>query len=125
MFSTKPNQALKLVEDYVSKSPSIGLARVPSYHSTAYLSQGGVDSTQFKAKKTVFRQAEKSENGQPVRVTVDGYECSTYQYLGTMQMKVSRGRATRPRHECVLASACDATCVSYLGERRSVRSSPR
>lgn len=50
--------------------------------------QGGVDSTQFKAKKTVFRESQKSEGGQPVQVSMDGYKCSTYQFLGSMQMKV-------------------------------------
>lgn len=60
-----------------------------------------MDSTQFKAKKTVFRQAERSENGQPVRVALDGFKCSTYQYLGHMQMKVS---VLRQRQRCEM---CD------------------
>lgn len=49
-----------------------------------------MDSTQFKAKKTVFRQSEKSEGGQPVQASMDGWKCSTYQYLGSMQMKVRK-----------------------------------
>lgn len=51
--------------------------------------QGGVDSTQFKAKKTVFKESHKSEGGQVVQSTMDGWKCSTYQYLGSMQMKVT------------------------------------
>lgn len=51
--------------------------------------KGGVDSTQFKAKKTVFREAsQKSEGGQQVQAVMAGWKCSTYQYLGSMQMKV-------------------------------------
>lgn len=52
--------------------------------------KGGVDSTQFKAKKTVFRESHKSgsEGGQQVQAVMAGWKCSTYQYLGSMQMKV-------------------------------------
>ncbi|CAN0150887.1 unnamed protein product, partial [Laminaria digitata] len=49
--------------------------------------KGGVDSTQFKAKKTVFKESQKLDGGQPVQASMAGYKCSTYQYLGSMQMK--------------------------------------
>lgn len=51
--------------------------------------KGGVDSTQFKAKKTVFRESQKLDGGQQVQAVMAGWKCSTYQYLGSMQMKVS------------------------------------
>lgn len=56
--------------------------------------QGGVDSTQFKAKKTVFRESQKpskmkSDGGPQSQAFMDGWKCSTYQYLGHMQMRVS------------------------------------
>ncbi|CBJ29477.1 conserved unknown protein [Ectocarpus siliculosus] len=49
--------------------------------------KGGVDSTQFKAKKTVFRESQKLDGGQQVQAVMAGWKCSTYQYLGSMQMK--------------------------------------
>eukprot|EP00752_Nemacystus_decipiens_P009980 g8900.t1 len=52
--------------------------------------KGGVDSTQFKAKKTVFRESHKSDGGQQVQAVMAGWNCSTYQYLGSMQMKTTR-----------------------------------
>ena len=60
-----------------------------------------MDSTQFKAKKTVFRESHKtskakakSEGGQqPGPALIDGWKCSTFQYMGNMQMRV-RGMAS-------------------------------
>ncbi|CAM9786219.1 unnamed protein product, partial [Pylaiella littoralis] len=52
--------------------------------------KGGVDSTQFKAKKTAFRESQKLEGGQAVKAVIAGWKCSTYQYLGSMQMKTTR-----------------------------------
>ncbi|CAN0218774.1 unnamed protein product, partial [Ectocarpus sp. 8 AP-2014] len=52
--------------------------------------KGGVDSTQFKAKKTVFRESQKLDGGQQVQAVMAGWKCSTYQYLGSMQMKTTR-----------------------------------
>ena len=65
--------------------------------------KGGVDSTQFKAKKTVFRESHKSEGGQQVQAVMAGWKCSTYQYLGSMQMKV-----------CVRVCVCVCVCVCFV-----------
>jgi len=69
--------------------------------------KGGVDSTQFKAKKTVFKESHKStEEGKQVQAVMAGWKCSTYQYLGSMQMKV------RPFYSTLCA------CLHCLGRGR-------
>ena len=81
--------------------------------------KGGVDSTQFKAKKTVFRESHKSEGGQQVQAVMAGWKCSTYQYLGSMQMKVCDNPAGLCVCVCVLSSLSVARANRLTNDKAS------
>lgn len=119
--------AKKTVPPFVSNVSSLTLSvGAKTTHTCPGKMQGGVDSTQFKAKKTVFRQSEKSEGGQPVQASMDGWKCSTYQYLGSMQMKVgfetieSNNIQTLVLFPCFHCGWCTGTSKHKAGVARGV-----